>query len=142
MKPTKVVPDKITRDWHLIDMKGQILGRQATKIAEFLMGKNKPSFARLVDGGDYVVVINASGVILSGKKESQKIYYRHSGYPGGLKAIPFKKQMQEDPRKVITHAVSGMLPQNHLHDRMLTRLFVFPGSEHPHKDKLKENAKN
>lgn len=134
-KPTKI--KEIKRFWHLIDVKEKILGRVATQMAEFLMGKGKPYFVRNLDCGDYVVVVNAQKIKVSGKKAEQKIYYRHSGYPGGLKAVPFKKFKAEKPGEIIIHAVRGMLPQNKLRDRMLKRLHVFPKEEHPYKDKLK-----
>lgn len=127
----------IKRDWHLFDAQGKILGRLATQIALALMGKSKPYFTRHLDCGDFVVVINAARVAVSGKKEKGKIYYHHSGYPGGLKAVSLEKQRQEHPEKIIEHAVAGMLPQNKLQQPMLSRLKVFAGEEHPYKDKFK-----
>lgn len=132
----------IKREWHLVDAKGEILGRLATRIAQLLMGKKKPYFTRNLDCGDYVVVINSAKVAVSGKKEKQKKYYQHSGYPGGLKTTLLEKMRAEHPERIIIHAVSGMLPQNKLKDRMLKRLYVFPGEEHPYEDKFKiENSK-
>ena len=128
----------IKRAWHLVDAKDKILGRTSTQIAEFLMGKKKPYFVSYLDCGDYVVVKNASGVAVSGRKEKQKLYIRHSGYPGGLKVTPLEKMRAEHPERIIIHAVSGMLPQNKLKDKMLKRLFVFAGEEHPYKDKFKK----
>lgn len=128
----------IKREWHLFDAKGEILGRLATRIAQLLMGKKKLYFVRNLDCGDYVVVINASEVAVTGKKEKRKLYIRHSGYPGGLKVTPLEKMRAEHPERIIIHAVSGMLPQNKLRDRMLKRLFVFAAEEHPYKDKFKE----
>ncbi|MBI5465577.1 50S ribosomal protein L13 [Candidatus Gottesmanbacteria bacterium] len=135
LKPTKQAD--IKRAWHLIDGSGQVLGRMTTTIAVWLMGKNKPYFVRHLDCGDFVVVINAKDVKVTGKKETQKQYYRYSGYPGGLKAETFKQLRQRYPEKIIIEAVKGMLPQNKLRDRMLTRLYVFAESEHPYGYKIK-----
>jgi len=138
--PTK--KNDIKRAWHLIDAKNQVLGRLATKVAEHLMGKTKPYFVRNLDCGDYVVITNCELVVVTGKKETQKLYRTHSGYPGGLKVKSLGKMRAEHPERIITHAVSGMLPQNKLKDRMLKRLFVFTGEEHPYKDKFKnQNVK-
>src|SRR5882724_4061419 len=121
---------EIKRAWHLIDMKGQTLGRASTQIAKFLMGKSKPYFVRNQDCGDYVVVINAKDLKVTGNKEEQKNYYRHSGYPGGFKQETLKELRARKPELIVTYAVKGMLPQNKLRDRMLRRLFVFAGEEH------------
>lgn len=128
----------IKRTWHLIDMKDVILGRASSKIAQLLMGKGKPYFVRTLDCGDYVVVINAKEVKLTGKKEEQKKYYSHSGYPGGFKVATLKEKRAEKPQDVIAHAVSGMLPQNKLRASMLKRLFVFADATHKYEDKFKE----
>lgn len=135
LKPTR--QSEIKRDWHLVDAKGQILGRLATVIAGLLMGKTKPYFVRHLDCGDFVVVINAKDVKVTGKKEKQKIYTRYSGYPGGLKRETLGQLRQRYPEKIIMEAVKGMLPQNKLRDRMLTRLYIFAGDKHPYSDKLK-----
>lgn len=135
MKPTK--QSEIKRVWHLIDAKDQILGRLSTKIAELLMGKGKSYFVRHLDCGDLVVVINAEKVKVTGKKEKQKKYYRYSGYPGGLKSETLGQLRQKNPTRIIYEAVKGMLPQNKLKKRMLTRLYIFTGEEHPYKDKFK-----
>lgn len=135
LTPSTKIND-IQRSWHLLDAKGQVLGRLATKVVELLMGKNKPYFVRHLDCGDYVVVVNAQEVLLTGKKEKQKMYYRHSGYPGGLRAIPVERMRKEHPERIIEHAVAGMLPQNKLKDRMLKRLKVFAGEKHPYQDKF------
>jgi len=135
-KPTKI--SEIKREWHLIDIKGKILGRIANEIALLLIGKSKPNFTRNLDCGDYVVVINAKEVKLSGKKEEQKKYYRHSGYPGGFKEEVLSEVRKKSPERIITHAVSGMLPQNRLKAKMLKRLFVFEGPEHKYQDKFKK----
>jgi len=136
MRTHSVKKSEIKRAWHLVDAKGQILGRLATKIANLLIGKNKPYFVSHLDCGDYVVVINASQVRVSGRKAQQKKYYRYSGYPGGLKEITFSQQIAKDPTKVIRHAVAGMLPKNKLRDKRLARLKIFAGEEHPYKDKV------
>lgn len=130
----------IKRAWHVIDVKGAVLGRSASKIAQLLMGKGKAYFVRNLDCGDYVVVINAKEVKVTGKKEEQKNYYRHSGYPGGFKQETLKELRGRKPEQIITHAVKGMLPQNRLRDKMLTRLFVFSGEEHTYTDKFKKEV--
>lgn len=136
-KPTKLAD--IKRSWHLIDVNGKILGRISSEIAELLMGKSKPYYVRNLDCGDYVVVINASGVKVTGKKETDKKYYRHSGYPGGLRIKTLKELRESKPEEIIRHAVKGMLPQNKLRDRMLTRLFVYRDKSHPYTDKLNKS---
>ncbi len=134
-KPTKI--SEIKREWHLIDIKGKILGRIANEIALLLIGKSKPNFTRNLDCGDYVVIINAKEVKATGNKEEQKNYYRHSGYPGGFKQETLRELRARKPEEIIVHAVKGMLPQNKLRDRMLRRLFVFAGEEHKYQDKFK-----
>ncbi len=134
-KPTK--KSNIERNWHLIDANNQILGRLSTNIAELLMGKSKPYFVRNLDCGDYVVVVNTKNIRVTGKKETEKEYLRYSGYPGGLKREALKDLRSRKPEEIIRHAVSGMLPKNKLHDRMLKRLFLFPESENPYKDRFK-----
>ena len=113
------------------------MGRVATRVAHLLMGKDKPYFTTHLDCGDYVVAINASQIKVSGRKDQQKLYYRHSGYPGGFKAVPWAKQMDEDPTKVVRHAVAGMLPKNKLRQPRLKRLKIFADDQHPYQDKLK-----
>lgn len=132
----------IKREWHLIDLKDKVLGRISTEIAKLLMGKGKPYFVRNLDCGDYVVVINADVVKVTGKKEDQKKYYRYSGYPGGLTTETLAKLRQRKPEDVIIHAVKGMLPQNKLRAKMLNRLLVFKGEDHPYKDKFKKASSN
>lgn len=127
----------IKRNWHLFDVKGKVLGRFATQIAQFLMGKGKPYFVRNLDCGDFVVVINAKGTQVSGKKHMQKIYSSYSGYPGGLKKKTFEKLIKENPARIIREAVAGMLPKNKLRDLMLKRLFIFSDDNHPYEDKLR-----
>ncbi|MGB9911395.1 MAG: 50S ribosomal protein L13 [Microgenomates group bacterium] len=137
MKTPTVKEKEIKREWHLIDAKGKILGRLATQIAQLLIGKHKPYFVPHLDCGDWVVVINAKKIKVTGRKEEQKVYTRYSGYPDGLKKITLKEQMTKDPRKVIIHAVSGMLPKNKLRDKRLARLKVFVDENHPYQDKFK-----
>jgi len=120
----------VKREWHMIDAKDQILGRVATKIASLLIGKGKADITPHVDGGDYVVVINSDLVKLTRGKELKKIYYKHSGYPGGLKEIVFADQIKKDSRRVIELAVKNMLPKNKLRDDRFNRLFVYKGGEH------------
>ncbi len=129
MKTYSVKRDDIKRETHVVDVTDKILGRVATEIASLLMGKHKPMFSRNADIGDCVTVINAEKVQVTGKKPQQKIYYWHSNYPGGFKNISYEKLMQEHPERIISFAVDGMLPHNHLHDRMMKRLKVYAGSE-------------
>ncbi len=138
MKTYHTKSGDIKRSWHLIDAKDQVLGRMATVISTVLMGKNKVSYSPHMDAGDYVVVINAKDVKLTGMKPFQKTYARHSGYPGGLRVTKFAAQMEKDPRKVIESAVLGMLPDNRLQAKRIRRLKVFPGSEHTYIDKFSQ----
>ncbi len=124
--------DEITHDWYLIDASGQTLGRLASKIAVLLMGKHKPHYTPGVDMGDFVVVINADRIRVTGRKMEKKIYYRHTGYPGGLKEMPLKDMLARHPERVLQLAVKGMLPKNRLGRKMLKRLKVYVGPEHPH----------
>ena len=128
----------IKRVWHLIDVKDKILGRISSDIAMLLIGKSKPYFVRNLDVGDYVVIINAKGVKVTGNKETLKKYYRVSGYPGGLTTEALGDLRKRIPERIIKHAVSGMLPQNKLKAKMLSRLFIFAGEEHDYKDKFKK----
>ncbi len=127
----KFEPEK--RKWYLIDAKGKTLGRIATQIANILRGKNKPTFTPHVDCGDFVVVVNAKYVKLTGRKLEQKKYYRHSGYIGGLKETTAADMLDKYPERVIVHAVKGMLPKNRLSNRLITKLKVYPEANHPHK---------
>lgn len=127
---------EIQRTWHLVDVKGKVLGRISSDIAKLLMGKSKAYFVRNLDCGDYVVVINAKDVLLTGKKQKEKMYYRHSGYPGGFKGESFQELNARRPEEVISHAVKGMLPQNRLRASMLKRLFVFGEENHKYQDKF------
>jgi len=130
MKTYQPKQKDIKRNWHLIDADGEILGRLSTKIAKLLMGKHKVNYARHLDMGDNVVVINASKIILTGNKDEDKVYFGHSGYPGGFKKVSFKKLFEESPEKVIIHAVSGMIPKNRTQKKRLTRLKVYAKSKH------------
>ena len=123
----------IDRKYHLFDAKGKVLGRLATEIATLLMGKNKVSYAPHIDGGDFVVVINTDLIEVTGNKAEDKMYYRFSGYPGGISSINFKDQLKKDSRKVVHTALYGMLPKNKLRDRMLTRLHLYKEGEHTEK---------
>lgn len=137
-KSTKAIRAKeISRDWHLIDMKKKILGRMIPQMSYYLQGKHKVNYVSHLDSGDYVVVVNAEAVVVTGKKENSKIYSSYSGYPGGLKKIRYAKIKREKPEEIIRHAVLGMLPKNTLRDRRMTRLFVFKGNMHPYEDKFK-----
>jgi large subunit ribosomal protein L13 len=125
-------PSDVTRQWYVIDATEAPLGRIAAKVATLLTGKEKPQFTQHIDCGDYVVVINADQLVVTGDKLDKKIYYRHSGYPGGLKETALGDQIAKDSTKVIIHAVRGMLPANKLRDGRLARLKVYGGSEHNH----------
>lgn len=127
---------EIKREWHVIDASGKILGKLATQTASLLMGKHKPIFSRNLDTGDFVVVINADKVRTTGNKAKQKMYYRHSGYPGALKSISLEELMQTNPTRVIEHAVKGMLPHNRLGARMIKKLRIYTGESHPHQAQL------
>ena len=130
----------IERQWHVIDASGKILGRLATQIARLLMGKHKPIFSPNQDTGDFVIVINADKVHVSGNKAKQKLYHRHSGYPGGLKSITLEKMMQTNPTRVIELAVKGMLPHTRLGAKMKKKLRVYAGDTHPHLAQIKTTS--
>lgn len=134
-KPTKI--SEISHSWHLVDVQGKTLGRIASQIAQLLMGKAKPHFVRNLDCGDYVVAINVSGIKITGNKAQQKIYYRHSGYPGGMRQETYAEIKERRPEFVLEHAVKGMLPQNRLRDSMLKRLKIFVDEKHTYNDKVK-----
>jgi len=138
VKTYSVKASEIKREWHVIDAADQVLGRLATQVARLLMGKHKPMFTRNLDTGDYVVVINVDKVRVTGNKAKQKVYYRHSGYPGGLKTISYDKLMETDPTRVIEHAVKGMLPHTRLGASMMKKLRVYVGDTHPHPVKRKK----
>ena len=133
MKPTVMAKDKeINRKWYIVNAEGKALGRIATEIAKVLSGKNKPIWTPHVDTGDYVVVINAEKVALTGKKFDKKEYFHHTGYPGGAKFATAKEWMTKYPDRIVQHAVRGMLPKNKLGEDMYRKLHVYKGAEHPH----------
>jgi large subunit ribosomal protein L13 len=132
MKTYATKAKDIERKWHVIDASGKTLGKLGTEVARLLMGKHKPSYAPYIDCGDYVIVLNASKIKITGNKANQKTYYRHSGYPGGIKAVNFTKMLQTHPTRVIEHAVKGMLPGSLLGDAMFKKLKVYEGDKHPH----------
>src|SRR5689334_8741894 len=124
--------NEVLRQWHVIDANGAVLGRVASKAAMILMGKHKPTYAPFLDTGDHVVVVNAAKIRLTGNKEEQKIYRRHSGYPGGLVEIQARKVRQTHPARMIEDAIAGMLPKTKLGKQMYRKLKVYPGDKHPH----------
>jgi len=132
MKTYSAKPGEIERDWYLVDADGQTLGRLATQVADRLRGKGKPQYTPHVDTGDFVVVVNAEKVRVTGKKLDEKRYYRHSGYPGGLRSRSLREQLDRQPAEVLRKAVKGMLPRNRLGRAQLTKLKIYAGPEHPH----------
>lgn len=132
MKTYSAKPLEVERKWYLIDAEGAILGRLATKIANILRGKNKPEYTPHIDTGDFVIVINADKVRVLGKKETDKIYYHHTGYPGGLKSATFNELMKKNPTMALEKAIKGMLPHNTLGDEQFQKLKLYAGTEHPH----------
>ena len=132
MKTISAKPASVKRDWYLIDAEGKTLGRMAAAIATRLRGKHKPEYTPHVDTGDYIVVINADKVRVTGNKAKDKIYHSHTGYPGGLKSISFEKLMEKAPERTIQSAVRGMLPKGPLGRVMFKKLKVYAGTEHPH----------
>ncbi|WP_028672249.1 50S ribosomal protein L13 [Saccharospirillum impatiens] len=132
MKTFVAKPAEVKRDWYVVDAQGQTLGRLSTEIARRLRGKHKAEFTPHVDTGDYIVVINAEKVAVTGRKTKQKMYYRHTGYPGGLKSMSFEKMIDHKPEQVIELAVKGMIPRNPLGRAMLKKLKVYAGVDHPH----------
>jgi len=132
MRTWTVRPGDIDRKWYIVDAEGKVLGRLATEIANVLRGKNNPQYTPHADCGDHVIVINADKVAVTGRKEEQKIYYRHSGYAGGLKSITLRNQREKFPERIIEAAVKGMMPKNPLGRKLLSKLKVYAGSDHPH----------
>ncbi len=132
MKTPTVSAADVQRDWLVIDADGKVLGRLASEVAQILRGKHKPTYSPHVDTGDHVVIINASKIVVTGRKAQQKIYYRHSQYPGGLKEVPYERMFAKSPERVVRMAVKGMLPHNTLGRMMYRKLKVYNGSEHPH----------
>ncbi len=125
-------PAEVNRKWFVVDAEGKTLGRLSTEIASVLRGKHKVTFTPHVDGGDFVVVLNAEKIVVTGKKAEQKVYRHHTGWIGNLKEISYKRMLEEKPEEIITAAVRGMLPKNKLRSPMMTRLKVYAGNEHPH----------
>jgi large subunit ribosomal protein L13 len=138
MKTYTVNAGEIERRWYVVDAKDQVLGRMASSIAPILRGKHKPTYSPHLDVGDFVIVVNAKDVRLTGKKASQKTYFRHSGYMGGERHIPFRRMLERHPDRIIKLAVKGMLPKNTLGRAMLRKLKVYAGPEHPHEAQLPE----
>jgi len=136
MKTTTHMPSReealAGRRWYVIDAEGKVLGRLATRIASVLRGKHKPTFTPHEDVGDFVVVVNAAGVRLTGQKLEDKVYRRHSGYPGGIRSITAARELQQHPERVLRHAVEGMLPKNRLGRQLATKLKIYTGQQHPH----------
>ena len=132
MKTYSAKPGEVTREWYLVDAEGKTLGRLATQIADTLRGKRKPQYTPHVDTGDFVIVVNAEKIAVTGNKLDQKRYYRHSGYPGGLKSRTLREQLDRRPTEVLRVAVKGMLPKNRLARQQITKLKIYAGPEHPH----------
>ena len=132
MKTFSAKPESVKRDWYVIDATDKVLGRLSTEVARRLRGKHKPEYTPHVDTGDYIVVINAEKVCVTGAKATDKMYHSHTGYPGGLKSISFEKLIDKAPERVIQGAVKGMLPRNPLGRAMFRKLKVYAGNEHPH----------
>jgi large subunit ribosomal protein L13 len=132
MKSYMARPREVERKWRLIDAEGQTLGRLATEIARFLRGKDKPQYTPHVDTGDFVVVVNAEKVVVTGRKAEQKMYYRHSGYPGGLKETSYEEMLERKPTEILRRAVKGMMPKTRLGRQQLKKLKIYAGPEHPH----------
>jgi large subunit ribosomal protein L13 len=125
-------PGDVERSWHVIDATDVVLGRLASQVAQLLRGKHKPVFAPHVDAGDFVIIINADKVALTGNKREAKLAYRHSGYPGGLRSTPYSELLEKNPERAVEKAIRGMLPKNKLADQQIKKLKVYKGSEHPH----------
>lgn len=132
MKTFSAKPSDVTRTWYIVDASEATMGRVATKVATLLTGKGKPTFTKHIDTGDYVVVINAEKIVVTGNKMEEKMYYRHSHFPGGLKEATLKEKMVKDPTFALQHAIRGMLPVNKLRDARLERLKIYAGTDHKH----------
>jgi large subunit ribosomal protein L13 len=132
MKTVSAKRETVTRKWYVVDATGKTLGRLCTEIANRLRGKHKPEFTPHVDTGDYVVVVNAEKIVVTGSKTTDKLYHHHSGYPGGIKSISFDKLLVKSPEMIIEKAVKGMMPKNKLSRAMLSKLKVYAGNDHPH----------
>jgi large subunit ribosomal protein L13 len=132
MRTHSTKPSEIEREWYIVDAEGQTLGRLASEIAKVLRGKHKPIYTPHLDTGDYVIVVNAEKIHVTGRKRDQKMYHHHSGYPGGLTSVTLREQLKRHPTRVIRSAVKGMLPHNRLGRAMLKKLKVYAGDAHPH----------
>jgi len=141
MKTYNAKPGEIERRWYVVDADGQILGRLATQIAETLRGKGKPQYTPHVDSGDFVVVVNAEKIAVTGNKLAEKMYHRHSGYPGGLKSRPLRDELERRPTEVIRKAVKGMLPRNRLGRAQIRKLKIYAGPDHPHEAQAPQELK-
>lgn len=132
MKTSFAKKETVDRKWYVVDANGMVLGRLAVEVAKRLRGKHKPTYTPHIDTGDYIIVVNADKIRLTGNKLDQKMYYRHSGYPGGLKSTTAKDLLQRKPERVLEHAVKGMLPKNRLGRRMFKKMKIYTGPQHPH----------
>ena len=141
MKTYSIKSGEIERGWHVVDASGKTLGRLASEVAIVLLGKNKPTFSNHINVGDYVVVVNAAKVKVTGKKDQQKVYYHHSNYPGGLRTVCYSDMLKTNPERVITFAVRGMIPRNRLGRQIMSRLKVYAGDEHPHQAQMGKSEK-
>jgi large subunit ribosomal protein L13 len=138
MKSYMARPASVERKWHLIDAEGQTLGRLATEIARLLRGKNKPQYTPHIDTGDFVVVVNAERVVVTGKKAEQKVYRRHTGYPGGLREMSYEVMLERKPTEILRRAVKGMMPRTRLGRQQIRKLKIYAGPEHPHEAQAPE----
>ena len=138
MKTYSAKKETVERQWVVIDAKDQVLGRLATRVAHILRGKHKPVFTNHVDTGDFVIIVNAEKIRLTGNKLDDKVYYRHSGYPGGIKGMTAREMLERKPEQVIKTAVKGMLPKNRLGSKVITKLKVYAGPDHPHQSQQPE----
>jgi large subunit ribosomal protein L13 len=138
MKSYMARPLEVERKWHVIDAEGQTLGRLATEIARLLRGKNKPQYTPHVDTGDFVVVVNAEKIVVTGRKAEQKVYYRHTGYPGGLKETSYETMLERKPTEILRKAVRGMMPRTRLGRQQFRKLKIYAGPEHPHEAQAPE----
>jgi large subunit ribosomal protein L13 len=132
MKTYSQKASEVQRDWYVIDANNQVLGRLATQIATLLRGKHKPTFTPSMDGGDFVVVVNAEKIRVTGRKEFQKVYYHHTGYPGGIRQTTYREMRERHPERILRNAVWGMLPKNRMGRKLMTKLRIYPGPHHPH----------
>lgn len=142
MKTYSLKAKEVERRWHVVDAEGRLLGRLASEVAQLLRGKHRPTFTPHMDNGDFVIIVNAAKIKVTGDKLRQKIYYRHSGYPGGLKETSLARMLETRPERVLQAAVKGMLPHNRLSRRILRHLKVYGGSEHPHEAQVNADRRS